>query len=123
MISTGRNQLSHESEAVEAGPLLWVSGQIAGDEDGLKAEPDAVSQLRFIFSRIEDICRAGGTELSNLLRIRGYVTNLEDSYHVYHILKELVPSDPPTVCITTVRAPLQVPGCSVVLDAVAYVPE
>ena len=123
VVETGTGQLTHESEGIKAGPLLWISGQLAGDESGLLTEPDGISQVRYAFSRIEEICRAGGTDLSNLVRLRAWVTDIEDSYHVYDVLRERMPSDPPTVSITTVPGPLYVPGCSVIVDAVAYVPE
>jgi enamine deaminase RidA (YjgF/YER057c/UK114 family) len=123
VISTGAAPLSHESEAIKARPLLWISGQIAGGPDGLKTAPDTPSQLAYIFGRIDEICRAGGTSLTNLLRVRAYVTDVRDSYAVYAILKQLVPSNPPCVCITGVPGPLQVPGCSVIVDAVAYAPD
>ena len=123
VISTGATTLSHESEAIKARPLLWISGQLAGDADGLKTAPDTPSQLAYIFRRLDEICRAGGTDLSNLLRLRAYVTDVRDSYAVYAALKAAVPSDPPCVCITGVPGPLQVPGCSVIVDAVAFAPD
>ena len=123
VVETGSGQLTYESEAIKAGPLLWVSGQIAGNEEGLLTEPDGVSQARYAFSRIAEICDAGRTDLSNLLRVRAFVTDIEDSYHVYQVLREVIPSEPPTVSITTVPGPLYVDGCRIIVDAVAYVPE
>ena len=123
VVETGSGQLTYESEAIKAGPLLWVSGQIAGNEEGLLTEPDGVSQARYAFSRIAEICDAGRTDLSNLLRVRAFVTDVEDSYHVYQVLREVIPSEPPTVSITTVPGPLYVDGCRIIVDAVAYVPE
>lgn len=123
VISTGAMPLSHESEAIKARPLLWISGQLAGDADGLKTAPDTPSQLAYIFRRIREICRAGGTDITNLLRLRAYVTDVRDSYAVYAALRDAVPSEPPCVCITGVPGPLQVPGCSVIVDAVAYAPD
>ena len=123
VISTGAMPLSHESEAIKARPLLWISGQLAGDADGLKTAPDTPSQLAYIFRRIREICRAGETDITNLLRLRAYVTDVRDSYAVYAALRDAVPSEPPCVCITGVPGPLQVPGCSVIVDAVAYAPD
>ena len=121
-METGSGQLTHESEGIKVGNLLWISGQLAGNQDGLVTDPDGVSQARYAFQRIEDICEAGGTDLSQLLRVRAYVTEIEDSYHVYDVLRERVPSRPPTVSVTTVPGPLYVPGCRIIVDAVAYVP-
>ncbi len=122
IISTGAETLGHESEAVRAGQLLWTSGIMAGGTGGLVTGPDTPSQLSHIFGRLGEICEAGGTSLDNLLRIRAYVTDPSDTFAVYAALKQAVPADPPCVCITGVPAPLQVPGASVIVDGVAYVP-
>jgi enamine deaminase RidA (YjgF/YER057c/UK114 family) len=121
VISTGVKPLTHESEGILAGQLLWISGQIAGDENGLLAGEDGLSQARWAFSKIEGICAAAGTNLSELVRVRAFVTSADDSYDVYQVLKEKVPSNPPTVAITTVPGPLHFPGCRLIIDAVAYV--
>lgn len=123
IVSTGAEMLGHESEAVKAGPLLWTSGILAGDRNGLATAPDTPSQVMHIFGRLAEICEAGGTSLSNLVRLRAYVTDVRDAYGVYAALKAVTSDDPPCVAVTGVPGPLQVPGCSIVVDAVAYVPE
>jgi enamine deaminase RidA (YjgF/YER057c/UK114 family) len=123
IVSTGDEPLSWESEAVRAGSLLWITGQFAGGPDGLKTAPDTDSQIAYIFKRLDGICRAGGTTLGNLLRLRGYVTDVRDSRLIYAALKRAVPTEPPCVCITSIPGPFQIPGASVMIDAVAYVPE
>ena len=120
IVRAGVPQLGHQSEAVRAGSLLWISAQMAGVDEGVGG--DAAGQLRVIFSRIAEICRAGGTDLSNLLRVRAYVTDLTTSYGVYAALREHAPSDPPTACVVAVPGPLALPGAAVMVDAVAYVP-
>ena len=122
IITTGSPVLGHESEAVRAGHLLWTSAILAGNESGLVTRSDIQSQLSYLFARLRDICEAGGTSLDNLLRLRAYVTNPDDAYAIYAMLKQTVPSDPPTVCITSVPSPLQVPNATVMVDGVAFVP-
>jgi enamine deaminase RidA (YjgF/YER057c/UK114 family) len=122
-VSTGAEPLGHESEAVKAGPLLWTSGLLAGDADGLRSAADTPSQLAYVFRRLGAICEAGGTSLQNLVRLRAFVTDPADGYAVYAALREAVPEDPPCVAVTGVPGPLQIPGCSVVVDAVACVAE
>lgn len=115
--------LGHEAEAVVADNLLWVSGLLAGGRDGLHSGPSTPSQLEHIFRRLDKVCRAAGTSLDNLLRVRAFVTDAEDGYAVYATLKKEVPSAPPAVCISGVPGPLQIPGATVIVDAVAFVPE
>jgi enamine deaminase RidA (YjgF/YER057c/UK114 family) len=122
VISTGKPQLSHESEGIKAGPLLWISGQMAADANGLASDPDSESQVRYAFDRLAEIAEAGGTSLDNLLRVRAYVTDPDDVYTVHAELRRRVDGEPPCVCVAGVPGPLQVPGCTVTIEAVAFAP-
>jgi enamine deaminase RidA (YjgF/YER057c/UK114 family) len=121
IVSTGGGAISHESEAVKAGPLLWISQLAASGKDGLQSGPDIDSQLDYIFQRMSDVCKAGGTALANLVRLRAFLPDVRDAYAVYRALRERVPSDPPTVAVCGVPGPLPLPGCSVIIDGIAYV--
>lgn len=123
VVTTGAGGLAHEAEAIKAGSLLWISQQYAGDRGGLRSAEDTESQVRFIFDRIGELCRQAGTTPENLVRVRAFVLDPDDGYLVYERLRELMPADPPTVAITAVPGPLLLPGASVFLDAVAYVPD
>ena len=115
-------QLGHEPRAVQTGNLLWISGQLAGDKDGPLTDGNAASQVDNILNRMAEICEEANTDLSQLLRLRAYVTDPNDGYAVYAGLRKHVPVDPPAVCVTGVPGPLQVPGCTVMMDAIANVP-
>ena len=115
-------QLGIDPAAVKAGDLLWVSSQFAGGSRGLVTAPDAPSQVDFLFRRLRDICEAGGTTLDQLLRLRAYVSDPKDGYAVYDGLRKYIPNDPPCVVVAGVPGPFQVPGCTVMMDAVAYAP-
>ena len=122
IVSTGAEQLLPEPEAVKAGPLLWISGQYAGGADGLRSRADTANQIDYIFGRLDEICRAGGTSLDQLVRVRVFLADERDSYLVYGALKDAVPNDPPTVVVTGVPGPFPIPGATVMMDAVAHCP-
>jgi enamine deaminase RidA (YjgF/YER057c/UK114 family) len=122
IVSTGAEQLLPEPEAVKAGPLLWISGQYAGGAGGLRSGTDTASQIDYIFGRLDEICRAGGTSLDQLVRVRVFLADERDSYLVYGALKNAVPADPPSVVVTSVPGPFPIPGATVMMDAVAHVP-
>ena len=122
IVSTGRDWLGREPEAVRAGDLLWVSGQLAVDAKGSPTGHDTAGQLTYLFERLAEICRAGGTTIENLLRVRAYVTDPQETPLVYEALRRAVPKDPPTALVAGVPGPLQIPECTVMIDAVAYVP-
>jgi hypothetical protein len=71
--------------------------------------------------KLETICQNGGTTLANLLQVRALVTQPNEAFAVYAALRKAIPSAPPVVCMIVVESPLYVSGCSVALDAVAYV--
>ncbi|HLI15142.1 MAG TPA: RidA family protein [Acidimicrobiales bacterium] len=121
-ISTGRGVLGHESEAVRAGDLLWISEAVAGDPQRPGPRRPAGVQMAEILERLDETCEAAGSSLRNLLRLRAFVTEPGDAYAVYGAVKKAIPHDPPCVCVTVVPGPLQVPGCTVLADGVAWIP-
>lgn len=122
VISTGAETLGHQSEAVRAGNLLWISGTFAGDRGGLRSGPSSASQVDHILESMAAVSAAAGTDLTNLLRLRAYVTNPTDGYAVYSGLRNAVPAQPPCVAVSEIRGPLQLPGATVMMDAVAWIP-
>jgi enamine deaminase RidA (YjgF/YER057c/UK114 family) len=122
VVSTGKETLGHQSEAVKADGLLWISGTFAGDSGGLRSGRSTASQVAYIFERFDEICGAGGTDLENLLRVRAYVTTPSDGYLVFAALRDATPGSPPCVTVNEVRAPLPLPDATVMIDAVAWAP-
>jgi enamine deaminase RidA (YjgF/YER057c/UK114 family) len=122
IVETDLVTFGEEPVATRAGSLLWISGQLGGTLEGVVGDGGIQAQLSEIFRRIEVICKAGGTDLSNLLRLRAYVLDPADGRHVFAALKSAVPTNPPAVCVIGVPGPLQVPGCSIIVDAVAHIP-
>jgi enamine deaminase RidA (YjgF/YER057c/UK114 family) len=112
------DEYGHQSAGIRVGPLLWMSSQVA---DEPYRGQNAAQQIENIFDKIAATCRNGETSLGNLLRLRALLTRPEDAWAVFAALRRVVPSAPPAVCIIVVPAPLPLAGCSVALDAVAYV--
>jgi len=110
----------YQSAGVRVDPLLWLSGEVADPEargDGAPRELDN------IVGKLEAVCRSGGTTLASALRIRAIISRPSDAPAVYAALRRAIPSQPPVVSVIVAPVPLHVPGCSVMLDAVAYVGE
>jgi 2-iminobutanoate/2-iminopropanoate deaminase len=117
----GEQPASHESVAVKAGDLVWVSSLYANRPGGgLATAPDARSQLEDIFERLAKVVEAGGSSMANLVRVRAFITDPADAYAVYAAVREACPNDPPNVVVTGVPGPLPFPGCTLAIDAVAY---
>ena len=121
VVSIGGGALPTESDAVRVGDLLWIGGQIAADFNGPTTDGGVDAELDYIFGRIASLCAEGESSMSDLLRVRAFVTNEAAGYAFYAKLKATIPNDPPVSAVVVVPPPLHIPGCSITVDAVAYV--
>ena len=127
--------IAHEPQAVQAGPFLFFSGQMATDyRTGVPAEAQvdpnfpyyssaAEKQVNYIVQNIEAICRAAGTSRDQLLRRRGFYTDFGEFFTSFVTWAESFPTDPPASTTVRIPGPLPVPGCKVVIDLVGLVPD
>ncbi|MDB5810617.1 MAG: Endoribonuclease [Betaproteobacteria bacterium] len=120
------------SQAVRAGDLLFISGLLPVDENGLApsaridpAQPyfgsSVQAQMQAMLVNAEKICRAAGTSLANVVRIQQYHTDLKDFYPAYRVWEQQLPGQ--YLPFSAVQVPfLPVPGCAVQLDLWVYAP-
>ncbi|SUO93058.1 RidA family protein [Suttonella ornithocola] len=65
------------SQAVQAGDLLFVSGQIPLDpKTGEVVEGGFKAQAEQVFANLEAICQAAGVDLSHIVKLNVYLTDL-----------------------------------------------
>ena len=120
------------TQAVRAGDLLFISGLLAIDRNGLinAARVDAAkpyfgssvqAQMDFMLSNAQKLCKAAGTSLANVMRIQQFHTDLKEFYPAYQIWQQHLPGQ--HLPFSAVEVPfLPVPGCTVQLDLWVYVP-
>jgi len=65
------------SRAVRVGNIIEVSGTTAMDGDVLIGKDDPYLQTQFIFQKIEKALQEAGASLSDVVRTRMFVTNIE----------------------------------------------
>ncbi len=126
--------LAHEPQAVQAGPLLFFSQQMATDFDtGIPATAtlnpafpyygsESAAQVNYIVRNVKAICAAAGTSADNLVRRRGFYTDFSEFYTSFATWGKAFPSAPPASTTVRVPAPLLVPGCKVAIDLIAVMP-
>ena len=65
------------SRAVRIGNIVEVTGTVASGEDGnIVGGDDAYEQTKFIYQRIEKILQKAGASLSDVVRVRMFVTDI-----------------------------------------------
>jgi enamine deaminase RidA (YjgF/YER057c/UK114 family) len=123
----------HQSVAIRAGDLLFISGLMAIDRHGLipEAELDPRqpyfgasihAQMDWILKHAQTICQAAGTSLEHVVRIQQFHTDLREFYPAYQVWQRYLPARPLPFSAVQVPAPLPVPGCTVLLDLWVYAP-
>jgi enamine deaminase RidA (YjgF/YER057c/UK114 family) len=121
------------STAIRAGDVLFMSGLMAVDENGLipeaqidERQPNFQSSIKAQADRIlrnaEKICQAAGTSLSNVVRTQHFHTNLRDFYAVHQVWQNHLPGKPIPFCAVEVPSPMPVPGCTLLMDLWVYAP-
>ncbi len=120
------------SQAVRAGDLLFISGLLATDGEGLAraasmdpSQPyfgsSVQEQMQVLLVNAQKICRAAGTSLANVVRIQQYHTDLRDFFPAYQVWEQHLPGQ--YLPFSAVEVPfLPVPGCCVQLDLWVYAP-
>ena len=120
------------SQAVRAGDLLFISGLLAIDRNGLidaarvdPAQPhfgsSVQAQMDYLLANAQKLCKAAGTSLANVVRIQQFHTNLNDFYPAYQVWQQHLPGQ--FLPYSAVEVPfLPVPGCTVQLDLWVYAP-
>lgn len=119
--------------AMRAGDLLFFSGLLAADADGLvpaarvdPCEPhfgrSIEGEMEYLLSVADAACKSAGTRLENVLRIQQAHTSLADFYPACRQWQQRLPGLPLPISAIEVPGELLVPGCTVQLDLVVYAP-
>jgi reactive intermediate/imine deaminase len=113
--------LSHYTDAVRWGDMLFVSGIAPLDQEGRLAGEDAVTQTRQIFKNMKLILDAAGAKFSDVLRVTVYLTDVNDRKAINPVRKEYFGDAKPASTLIEVSA-LAVPGTKVEIEAIFGMP-
>jgi enamine deaminase RidA (YjgF/YER057c/UK114 family) len=128
---SGSAQMRLGPAAVRAGDLLCLSGLYAADDNGALPEAARSSglrrlgvpahhQMRAILAAAEEICRVGGTSLSNVTRANHFVSASDVIYPALRSWQSNLNGAP--IPFGFVRTSLPIPDCEIVVDLWAYRP-
>ncbi len=110
------------SPGVVVGDLLFVSGQVAQDEEGNPfGVGDAEAQTRRIMARIAGVVEAAGGSMDDVVKTTTYLTDIAYYPGFSKVRAETFPEDPPA-STTVVVAGLVLPEYLVEIEAIVRLP-
>jgi 2-iminobutanoate/2-iminopropanoate deaminase len=109
------------SHAVRHGSVLYCSGALAIDpESGDVRDESPAAETRQCLRNLAAVCEAGGTSLSEAIRLTIYTTDLDAFAEINDAYSEFFPSSPPARAAVGVA---QLPkGLRVEIDAMVAIP-
>lgn len=114
--------VSHYTDAVRFGNLLFISGLAPLDAEGrLVGGDDPAAQTRKIFESMRLILKEAGADFRDVLRVTVYLTDIEDRPKVNPVRQEFFGETRPASTLVEVSA-LVVPGMRVEIEAVVGLP-
>ena len=114
--------ISHYTDAVQAGGLLFVSGVVPVDgEGGLVGEGDVAEQARQVFRNMGEVLAAAGCGFEDVVKVTVYVLDVDDRPAINPVRREVFGETRPASTLVEVSR-LAVPGALLEIEAVAAVP-
>lgn len=113
--------ISHYTDAVRYGDLLFVSGVAPLDENSrLVGEGDVVTQTRQVFLNMKKILEAAGTGFEKVLKVTVYLTDVADRTKINPVRQEFFGASRPASTLIGISE-LAIPGMKVEIEAVVAV--
>jgi 2-iminobutanoate/2-iminopropanoate deaminase len=114
--------LSHYTDAVRAGDLLFVSGLVAVNGEGLLVGgEDVVAQARQVFENLRSVLAAAGCGFEDVVKVTIFLTDVDDRSQINPVRQEAFGAARPASTLVEVSR-LAVPGAKIEVEAVAVVP-
>lgn len=114
--------ISHYTDAVRFGDLLFVSGVAPTDESGaVVGGDDPVAQTRQIFVNLERILKAAGAEFGDVLKVTVFLTDIADRRAINPVRQQYFGDARPASTLIEVKG-LAIPGMKVEIEAVVGLP-
>jgi 2-iminobutanoate/2-iminopropanoate deaminase len=114
--------ISHYTDAVVAGELLFVSGLVGVDRHGaLVGGEDVVAQARQVFANMRAVLDEAGCRFEDVVKVTVYLTDVDDRPKINPVRQEVFGDSRPASTLVEVSR-LAVPGAKVEIDAVVLIP-
>lgn len=105
------------TQALTAGPLVFVSGQIPLDAQGRMVPGDILDQTVQVINNIKAILGAADCTLKDVVKVTVFLADLADFAEFNRVYAEFFPTHPPAR--TTIQAAALPRGAAIEMDAIA----
>lgn len=109
--------ISHYTDAVRFGNLLFVSGVAPLDTAGRLAGEDVVTQAKQVFANLKKVLQAAGADFSDVLKVTVYLTDVSDRTKVNPVREQYFGMARPASTLIGVKA-LALDGMKIEIEAV-----
>ena len=113
--------ISHYTDGVRVGKLLFVSGCVPVDGQGRVVSDDLIEQTRQVFANIEQVLAAAGTTFAHVAKVTVFLIDVGDREAIDVVRREIFGETRPASTLVEVSR-LAVPGARLEIEAVALVP-
>ncbi len=114
--------ISHYTDAVRVGNLLFISGVAPVDGEGnLVGEGDVLEQTRQVLRNMQAVLDSAGASFADVAKVTVYVTNMDDRTQVNIARQEFFGDARPASTLIEISR-LAIDGMRVEIEAVAVVP-
>ena len=113
--------ISHYTDAVQGGGLLFVSGCVPADGHGqLVGGDDVVAQAHQVFNNIRTVLAAAGAGFADVVKVTVYLIDIDDRPRINPVRQEAFGDVRPASTLIEVSG-LAVDGARLEVDVVAVV--
>ncbi|KAF2261419.1 YjgF-like protein [Lojkania enalia] len=106
------------TQAIVAGPNIFVSGQIPADKDGNLVEGSIADKTEACCSNIIAILKEAGTDISRVVKVNVFLDDMTNFGEMNGVYEKFFAHKPARSCVAVRQLPKGVP---VEIECVAYV--
>jgi 2-iminobutanoate/2-iminopropanoate deaminase len=115
--------ISHFTDAVRAGDVLFLSGIVAVDAEGtLVGGDDVVAQARQVFDNMRAVLAAAGCGFEDVVKVTIFLTDIDERPRINPVRQEMFGAARPASTLVEVPR-LAVPDARIEIEAVALIPQ
>lgn len=107
------------SPGIRVGDLIWTAGHVGRNPETGVTPEDIRGQTRETLLNLQRVLEAGGSSLSNVVKVNIYLADINDRPAVNEVYQEFFPTDPPGR--TCIGGATFGPGILIEIEAVAVV--